>query len=91
MKTEEQQKNKGGLGTVSAAEIFLSGQNWETINSNKPPPPPPKKKTRKKLRLETSKKCEREREKKVSDPRHDSNTQPSDLESDALPLRHRVS
>ena len=37
MKTEQQQqKNKGGLGTISAAEIFLSGQNWETINSNKP-------------------------------------------------------
>ena len=59
MKTEEQKQNKGGLGTVSAAEIFLTGQNWETINSNKPP----NKKTNKQIVIRNEQK-ERKRGKK---------------------------
>ena len=35
-KLNNNKKTKGGLGTISAAEIFLTGQNWETINCNKP-------------------------------------------------------
>ena len=62
MKTE-QQKNNGGLGTVSAAELFLTGQNWETINSNKPT----KTKTNKQIVIRNKQKVMK-REKKNCDP-----------------------